>query len=715
MRCAVGKVSILVVEDEPIIGMDIRKILQSIGYDVPEVVTSGEKAIEKAEELRPDLIIMDIVLSGEMDGIEAVKGIKKKLNIPVIYLTAHTEKATFERASKTTPYGYLVKPVGKNDLYAAIETAMHRHEMEVKLIESEDKYRNILENMEEGYFEVDLAGNFTFFNDSICRIYGYSRDELLGMSYRKIMDDANSREVYEAYNRVYRMKKPLKAYDREIIKKDGSRIFVEVSVSLIMDPSGEPLGFRGIVRDVTERKLADEEIRRSEEKYRTYIKNAPNGVFIMDLEGRFIEVNRAAHRDIGYTEEEMLSMSVSELFSPYGHEENFKHFNRLLHEGRSSGEVLIRKKDGTDCYFFVEAVRLSDDKSIGFSIDISKRKEIEKALRESEEKYRTIIEKIEDGYYEVDLAGNFTFFNDSLCRIQGYSRDELMGMNYKYYLDNDNAKRVYKTFNEVYKTGKPTKAFDWEIIRKDGSKRFIEDSIALVCDASGKPAGFMGIVRDITERKQTEDKIKESLEEKEILLKEIHHRIKNNFQIITSLLRLQEGRFKDKELLDIYRTSQNRIRAMALVHERLYQSDDLARIDFDDYIRKIATELHQVFLVDPKRIVLDINAEKVQLSIDKAIPLGLIINELLTNSIKYAFPKGLRRKGKIAISLTKQDDVIELIFSDNGVGIPESLDMNNSGTLGMKLISLLTNQLDGEVQLYRGEGTKIVVRFRLRE
>lgn len=710
-----GKVSVLVVEDEPIIGMDIREILQSIGYEVPEVISSGEKAIEKAEELRPDLIIMDIVLSGEMDGIEAVKEIKEKLNIPVIYLTAHTEKTTFERASETIPYGYLVKPVGKNDLYAAIVTALHRHEMEVKLIESEDKYRNILENMEEGYFEVDLAGNFTFFNDSICRIYGYSRDELLGMSYRKLMDDSNSRAVYKAYNRVFRTGEPLKSYDREIIKKDGSRIFVEVSVSLIVDPSNEPLGFRGIVRDVTERRLADEEIRRSEEKYRTYIKDAPNGVFIMDREGRFIEVNRAAYRDIGYTEEELLSMSVSDIFSPNGHEENFEHFNRLLTEGRSSGEVLIRKKDGTDCYFFVEAVRLSDDKAIGFSIDISRRKEIEKALRESEEKYRTIIEKIEDGYYEVDLSGNFTFFNDSLCRIQGYSRDELMGMNYKHYLDDDNAKRVFKTFSEVYRTGKPAKAFDWEIIRKDGSKRFIEDSIALMCDASGKPAGFMGIVRDITERRRTEDKIRESLEEKEILLKEIHHRIKNNFQIITSLLRLQEGGFKDRELLDIYQTSQNRIRAMALVHERLYQSDDLARIDFDNYIRKIATELHQVFLVDPKRIVLDIKAEKVQLGIDKAIPLGLIMNELLTNAIKYAFPKRLRRKGKIVISLAQKDDIIELIFSDNGVGMPEGFDIHKTGTLGMKLISLLTNQLDGEVQVYRGEGTKITVSFPLGE
>jgi PAS domain S-box-containing protein len=711
-----GKVRVLVVEDEPIIGMDIRNILQSLDYEVPEVILSGEEAIEKAEELRPDLIIMDIVLSGKMDGIEAVKRIKEKLNIPIIYLTAHTEEVTFERASETRPYGYLVKPVGKNDLYTAIETAIHRHEMGMKLVESEDKYRNILDNIEEGYFEVDLAGNYTFFNDSLCRIYGYSGDELLGMSYKKIMDDSTSREVYEAYNRVYRTKEPLKAYVREIIRKDGSRVFVEASVSLIMDSSGEPLGFRGIVRDITERKLAEEEVRKSEEKYRTYIRDAPNGVFILDREGRFIEANRAAHSDIGYTEEELLSMSVPDILSPNGQKENFEHFNRLLSEGGSSGEVLIRKKDGTDRYFFVEAVKLSDDRFIGFSIDINKRKQVEEALRESEIKYRTMIEKIEDGYYEVDLAGNYTFFNESLCRIHGYSRDELMGMNYKQYLDDENAQRVFKTFNEVYMTGKPTKAFDWEIIRKDGSRRFIEDSIALKCDASGRPTGFLGIVRDITERKKAGDRIKESLEEKEILLKEIHHRIKNNFQIITSLLRLQEGRFKNKGLLDIYRNSQNRIRAMALVHERLYHSEDLARIDLDDYIRIIAAELYQVFLIDPKRIELDINTEKVYLGIDKAIPCGLIINELLSNSIKHAFPKELKRKGRIKISLKKRgDELVELGFSDNGVGIPEDFDIGSTDSLGLKLVSLLTGQLKGEFNLARRKGTEVSVIFNAKE
>jgi len=143
-------------------------------------------------------------------------------------------------------------------------------------------------------------------------------------------------------------------------------------------------------------------------------------------------------------------------------------------------------------------------------LDISEQKLAEEALRESEEKYRTILENIEDGYFEVDIAGNFTFFNDSLCEMFGYSKDELMGMNNRQYMDEENAKKLYQTFNTVYTTGKSDKGFDWEIIRKDGSKRYVEASVSLRKDAEGRPIGFQGIVRDITERKVVENELKDS-------------------------------------------------------------------------------------------------------------------------------------------------------------------------------------------------------------
>jgi diguanylate cyclase (GGDEF)-like protein/PAS domain S-box-containing protein len=252
----------------------------------------------------------------------------------------------------------------------------------------EEKYRTILENIDEGYFEVDLAGNFSFFNDSVCRVMGYSREELMGMNNRQYTPDKETlNKVYQAYNFVYTTGNPLKEVGWNIARKDGNIRYVEGSISLLKDSSGKPIGFRGITHDVTERKQAEE------------------------------------------------------------------------------------------------------------------------ALRQSEEKYRSILENIQEAYFEVDLSGNFIFFNDSLCRITGCSREELSGANYKQFSDEENSKNVFTVFNKVFLSGQPTEGFDWLIIRKDDSNRYIEASVSLKNDSSGKPCGFKGVIRDITERKCIEQEL----------------------------------------------------------------------------------------------------------------------------------------------------------------------------------------------------------------
>ncbi len=256
------------------------------------------------------------------------------------------------------------------------------------LRESEEKYRAILQNIEELYYEVDLAGNLAVSNHSMTAILGYSKDELMGMNNRKYMDEATAEKVYQTFNEVYRTDIPTKAFDWELIRKDGTRRILETSVSLMRDSRGQPVGFYGIGRDITERRKA-------------------------------------------------------------------------------------------------EAI-----------------------LRESEEKYRTTLQSIEEGYYEVDLAGNLTFFNNALVRFSGYSKEELMGMNNRRFMTEEAAKKMFQVSNQVYRTGEPANPFDWEMIRKDGTKRFIETSVSPVQDSTGRPIGFRGIARDVTDRKQIEEQAK---------------------------------------------------------------------------------------------------------------------------------------------------------------------------------------------------------------
>jgi two-component sensor histidine kinase len=249
-------------------------------------------------------------------------------------------------------------------------------------------------------------------------------------------------------------------------------------------------------------------------------------------------------------------------------------------------------------------------------------------------------------------------------------------------------------------------------ITKDGYRKIGEvNTSPLIRD--GKVIAMISVARDITERKQAEDFIKKSLEEKEILLREIHHRVKNNMQLIISLLNLQARNIKDEDMKLLYKDAEYRIKAMSLVHEKLYLSENLARIDFSEYIRSIFNQLSAMYHIISDEISLELNSDHVELGVDLAVPSGLIVNEILTNSFKHAFPSNFTGPGKITVSLREsQYNIIELIISDNGIGAHQKMDLNKKDSLGMLLISILTKQLNGTVTLDNHAGTAFTIIFR---
>ncbi|MCD6485957.1 MAG: diguanylate cyclase [Syntrophobacterales bacterium] len=285
------KRQILIVEDERVVAMDIHNRLQGMGYGVAAIVPSGEKAVRKTAELRPDLILMDITLGKGIDGVEAANRIHAKYNIPVIYLSSNITEDRMEQIKETSPFGFIIKPFEDKSLRITIEMAIYRHRMEETLSRNEEKYRTILENIEEAYFEVDLAGNFTFFNDALCKLAGLPRNELLGMSNLRYVNSETAKKMYETFNEVYRTGKPAKVEDYGIIRMDGIEKTISLSASLIKDSSGNFEGFRGIARDVTEHKLAEETVRKSEERYRALFENNPIETIIVDNKGTITGYN----------------------------------------------------------------------------------------------------------------------------------------------------------------------------------------------------------------------------------------------------------------------------------------------------------------------------------------------------------------------------------------------------------------------------------------
>ena len=391
------------------------------------------------------------------------------------------------------------------------EEIFKRWRAEEALLDSEKQSKNLLESFEDGYFEVDVAGNLTFFNDSLCRLVGYSSQEMLGMNNRKYMGLETSKKVYQTFHEVYRTGKATKAFGWELKRKDGQVRQVETSVSPMYGPGGEMTGFRGIARDVTDREKVKKELEASEERYRSIIENIEDGYYEVDLRGDLVFFNDALARIIGYPPDQMMGMNNRQYMSEETARTVYKASNEVYRTGKSTKAFdwqVIRKDGKTRCVeTSVSLLRDPFGQAIGFrgiARDVTERRLARKALEQSEEKYRTILQSIEDGYYEVDLGGNLVFFNDPMCRILGYKPQEMTGMNNRQYMSETTAKTVYQTFHQVYGTGEPTKVFGWELISKDGQRKHVETSVSLVRDQEGKPAGFRGIARDITEQRALE-------------------------------------------------------------------------------------------------------------------------------------------------------------------------------------------------------------------
>ena len=246
--------------------------------------------------------------------------------------------------------------------------------------------------------------------------------------------------------------------------------------------------------------------------------------------------------------------------------------------------------------------------------------------------------------------------------------------------------------------------------RKDGTEFPAEASISKV-DIAGIRI-YSVILRDMSEHQAAEEKIKTALQEKEVLLKEIHHRVKNNLQVVSSLLRLQSRGVQDSATRQMFKESQNRVQSMALIHEQLYRSEGLSDLDFPAYVRQLAAHLFHSYQVSLSRIRLHISVEDIPLGVDAAIPCGLIINELVSNALKHGFPEG--KDGEIQIELTPTDSHrVTLCVRDNGVGLKAGVSFSDTETLGLRLVRSLVNQLEGEARIRRSAGTAIRVTFPL--
>jgi PAS domain S-box-containing protein len=632
-----------------------------------------------------------------------------------------------------------------------------------ELMDAEEKlrlYSRALEEAPDGIQIVDPDGFVVYSNRAVEDIYGFPREELMGRHVNEMNADPEfaGREVIPTIRATG-------SWEGEIMvrHKDGREFPVWLTTSMVKNEGDEPVAMVGVMRDVTERKKAEAVLKESEEHLKDLLDSINAGIMIIEMDTHtIVDVNTLAADLIGLRKERIVGSTCHKFVCP---SEVGMCPITDLDESVDNSERKLVKADGRTIPILKSAVpikREGKDYLVESFIDItglkrseealSHRVDMEKVISSISSRFIKPVSKDFDSYVSVSLKeiGEFEGMDRSYLFMfseDGRTMDNthewcaegvepqienLKGLTVEHFPWWMEKLRKFENIHVPIVADLPPEAgAEREILQAQGIQSLI---VVPLISAVGL-IGFLGLdsVRgerawekedirllkligeifvNAIERKGAIEQIRTSLEEKEALLHEIHHRVKNNMQIIFSLLRLQSKYVRNEDALKLFTDSQNRIRTMALVHEGLYLSEDLSIIDFRAYISKLLNNLAVFHDTAKSGISLNAEVEELSLGMETAIPCGLIINELVTNSLRYAFPDGSR--GEVLVALRRvEEENLELVVMDNGVGLPGGQDYKNAGSMGLQLVaSLAESQLGGTLELDTNEGTEFRIRFR---
>ncbi len=502
----------------------------------------------------------------------------------------------------------------------------------------------------------------------------------------------------------------------------GSSPPVEIFAFPIIDKKGEVTAVVEYGRDITERLRRETALKESEEKYRRYFTTVPTAwayhKIIVDENNRpsdyvFLEVNRAFEKLTGLKQENIIGRRVTEVL-PGTENDPADWIGKYGEVALTGREIKFDNySEAIDKWFLVSASSPEKGYFIVVFEDITDRKLAELSLKKEKEKLQKYLDISAVMVVMINADQEVTLINKKGCEILGYKENEIIGENwFDLFLPQSLRDDVKTVFNNLMAGDiEPVEYYENQVITKNGEERLIAWYNTVFRDNNGNIIETLGSGVDITEHRAAEEKIRKSLEEKEMLIKEIHHRVKNNMTVISSLLKLQADKVRDEKYKEMFNDSIGRIQSMAFIHEKLYRSEDLARVNFSAYIKDMVRNMFASYGLSPGRVTLNMEVEDIRIGIDNAIPLGLIVNELISNSLKHAFPES--REGEVRVTLsTDNKNETALTISDNGAGFPEGLDFRKSESLGLNLVTALTRQIQGNIDLNRETGTEFRITFR---
>ena len=861
--------TILIVEDEIVNAAITSKTIEGFGYNVVNAFT-GEEAVDIFKKNNYiDLILMDIDLGSGIDGTEAAAIILKDYDVPVLFLSSHTEPEILEKTEKITSYGYVVKGSGITVLDASIKMAFKLFEAlkkerikEQALLKIEHDLLGSQRLAHLGSWHLDIATNEVFWTEELYKMYGF--DPALPpppyTEHMKLFTPESWETLSAALMKTRETGIP---YELELktVRKDGHNGWMWVRGEAIVDADGNTIGLWGAAQDITERKLIEIKLDETQAILKAAMDHSTAGIAIANTDGSLRYVNDAGLLIRGGNREELVNgvginqyVSNWKLFDLDGRplkNEEVPLARAVMYGETNHREFIIRRDNDEDRVIMANAapIKNNDDKVVAavvVFIDITERKRVEEALKDSENRYRGLIGNIDAGVVVHAPDTSIIMNNSRASELLGLSTEQMCGKlaidpEWKFLKENGqpytveeypvnqiaSTKKAIKdlilcinrpatndivwvsvnglplmdskgeiseivisfiditerkraeealqeselTFRKLFEdssdaillidetgvfvecnqaalallkmtreqflflspvnispeyqpNGKKSKEsapemidlayqkglhrFDWTCVNAEGGEFIVEVSLMPIV-IKGKTM-LHTTWRDITERKKAEEKIKNLLTEKELLLKEVHHRIKNNMNTVAGIMSLQIETLKEPLAVAALKDARSRVQSMVILYDKLYRSEDLKELSFKEYISPLVDEIIGNF---PNRAIVKIekNIESFMVDTKKSSHLGIIINELLTNIMKYAFTG--RDNGLITISASMKDNHATIIVEDNGIGIPQSVDITNCKGFGLQLVDIMARQLRGSIKIERDNGTKIILEFNL--
>lgn len=586
----------------------------------------------------------------------------------------------------------------------------------LKLAKNESRYRFLFENSPNPKIVYDVSNySVVEVNKAACKLYGYTEEEFLQKTVIDICPEEDRKDFLELISPLTTELNKVRFFNKvRHQKKDGSIVIVEVySKSVVFDDKPSNMV---IINDTTEKYEAEQKLIELNVVLNNLIHSSPLAIITLDRKGRVDEVwNKRAEELFGWKKHEVIGKII-----PYVPKSMKKEFSENLETAFSGAKNIIFKIDRVtkegELLILKERATPIEEKDGNITRimllveDITTQKRAEQALIESEIKYRQLVEAAHDLVWRMDKSGKFTFVNSASKKILNYTPEELQGRSFLDFVSKEQAKELKDKLNKM-KKGNTFDYFDFKMKKKDGTLAYMTATMYPLFEPGGVIVGSSGTATDITHIKEHQHQLEETLQEKEVLIKEVHHRVKNNLAVISGILGLQAMNLTDEATIAALEQSQSRIKSISMIHEQLYQKELFTNVEIKNYLNELINEVQSTLGEEGSNIRIVVTGEEINLSMNQAVPFGILANELITNALKFAFKD--RKEGLIKLELRSEGDKIYFSVSDDGIGLPLNFEKIKGKSLGMTLVETVVSQLKGKFtwgQL-NGNGTNFYVEF----